>query len=602
MKKDAKITDSGEHKQEGSHLLKSRTRALEPLFYLCFALAVFLLYSNTFYSPFMFDDWAHIEANPHIQITSLSWDALVEAGFDSPLKNRPVSYITLALNYYFDGFALPGYHLVNILIHLVAGIFLYMLLRTTLSLQTYWHKSGDGPWLPFAAVLVWIVHPLHVQSVTYIIQRMNSLAAMFFILSLLLYVKGRLAERGPRQIFLFLGSVFAGVLSLGSKENAATLPFIILLYEWFFLQDLSFTWLRRKVLPILGVGIFLAVIALLFLGAHPIERILSAYGIRDFTPFQRVLTEFRIVVFYISLLILPNPARLNIEHDFPISLSLLNPPATFLSLAALLGIFALAVALSRRERILAFTILWFLGNLVIESSVIGLELIFEHRTYLPSMLAVLALVMVCDRVLTKKWLKVFVTILVVSLFSAWTYQRNLVWQDEVTLRRDAVAKSPAKPRAHAILANALERNHEYVESEKYYKITLSLQPRNADEIHYNLGNVLMAQGKLDEAVEHFREAVVLSPNVAVMRLNLAYALALRGSNREAVAELQELIRLHPEEPRAHNNLGTLLMKQGRFKEAMFHFREALRLMPSYERARMNLELALRSMQKQTWGQ
>jgi tetratricopeptide (TPR) repeat protein len=388
-------------------------------------------------------------------------------------------------------------------------------------------------------------------------------------------------------------------MALGSKENAVTLPLFILLYEWFFLQDLSFAWLRKRFLLILGVGFFLVCVMMLFLGQHPLDAILNSYGIRDFNMEQRVLTEFRVVLFYMGLLLFPHPARLNIDHDFSLSLSLLNPPSTLLSLGVLLGLFGLAIMLARRERIVAFSIFWFLGNLVIESSVIGLEIIFEHRTYLPSMLAVLAIVILCDRVLTNRWLQVFVVILVVSLFATWTYQRNQVWQDEITLRHDAVAKSPAKPRALAILANALERQHVYDEAAYYYNETLSLNPKNADEIHFNLGNVLVAQRKFDEAVLHFREAVLLSPNRAVMRLNLSYALALQGREKEAVQELQELLRQHPEEARAHNNLGSLLMNQGKFKEAALHYSEALKLQPNYKQARKNLEIALKRLQKET---
>ena len=128
---------------------------VEPLLYLCFALVAFLLYSNTFQNPYIFDDWHHIEVNPHIQITSLSWDAILGAGFDSPLRFRPVAYITLALNYYFHGLDLAGYHLVNILIHLAAGIFLYMFLRITLSLQQGRQHLEHAVWLPFAAAMIW---------------------------------------------------------------------------------------------------------------------------------------------------------------------------------------------------------------------------------------------------------------------------------------------------------------------------------------------------------------------------------------------------------------------------------------------------------------
>jgi hypothetical protein len=114
-----------------------------------------------------------------------------------------VAYITLALNYYFHGLDLAGYHLVNILIHLAAGIFLYMFLRITLSLQQGRQHLEHAVWLPFAAAMIWLVHPLHVQSVSYIIQKMNSLAAMFYILSMLLYVKARLARGMGKQSVLF---------------------------------------------------------------------------------------------------------------------------------------------------------------------------------------------------------------------------------------------------------------------------------------------------------------------------------------------------------------------------------------------------------------
>jgi hypothetical protein len=428
----------------------------------------------------MFDDWAHIEGNPHIRITSLDWHSLKKAAFDSPLRNRPVANASLALNYYFHQSTLPGYHLINMIIHILAGIILFFLFKMTLNLPSQRLQFDSSDWLPFMATLIWLVHPLHIQSVTYIIQRMNSMAAMFYILSLLLYVKARQANTRGWKFFLFSGSLLAGLLALGTKENTATLPFFILLYEWFFLQDLKVAWLKKMVLPILTVWIILAVIILFYLGVQPIAAIKASYGIRDFTMYERVLTEFRVVLFYISLLFFPSPGRLNLDHHFTVSSSFFNPPTTIVSILLLISLFVLAVSLARKQRLLSFCILWFLGNLVIESSVLGLEIIFEHRTYLPSMMAVLGVVVVISRLLHKAWLQVAVGTMVVVLFSVWTYQRNTVWQDEVLLRRDSVAKSPNKPRAHAILANALERNKEYPEAALYYKKALSLNPGNAD--------------------------------------------------------------------------------------------------------------------------
>ena len=144
--------------------------------------------------------------------------------------------------------------------------------------------------------------------------------------------------------------------------------------------------MRRQLLPLAGLLILLVIVAWVYLGAQPLEKLSMVSGARDFTIPQRVLTEFRVVIFYISLLVLPHPSRLNLDHDLPLSLSLIDPITTILSLALIAGLIGLAFAVARKERLLSFCILWFFGNLVIESSVIGIELIYEHRIYLPSMM------------------------------------------------------------------------------------------------------------------------------------------------------------------------------------------------------------------------
>jgi Flp pilus assembly protein TadD len=213
------------------------------------------------------------------------------------------------------------------------------------------------------------------------------------------------------------------------------------------------------------------------------------------------------------------------------------------------------------------------------------------------MLAIFALVLLGGRLLPRRWPQAAAALLVVVLFATWTYQRNLVWQDEVTLRRDAVAKSPTKTRALAILANALERSGRYGEAELYYRRTLALPSRFDAFAHHNLGNVLLKLGKVDEAVEQFRTALNMEPGEKLMRLNLAYALALQGNTAAAAAEFQELIRRHPQDPRAYNNLGRLLMGEGKLTEAIPLFREALRLKPDYGQARQNLEKAALQLRK-----
>ncbi|MCP4693868.1 MAG: hypothetical protein GY859_37885, partial [Desulfobacterales bacterium] len=206
----------------------------------------------------------------------------------------------------------------------------------------------------FFTALIWLVHPIQTQSVSYIVQRMNSMAAMFYLLSILLYAKGRTAQtRGgaaPGRGVMHPGVFFAGafcawMLAMGSKEIAASLPFVVLLYEWFFFQDLDPRRLKRG-LPLLVGALALLLFALvMYMGAHPFEKIASGYALREFTLDQRVLTEFRVVIFYISLLIFPHPSRLNLDHDFPLSYSLFDPASTALAIGAVLGLIGLAVHL-----------------------------------------------------------------------------------------------------------------------------------------------------------------------------------------------------------------------------------------------------------------
>lgn len=404
---------------------------------------------------------------------------------DSPLPTRPVANISFALNYYFHRYQLLGYHLANIVIHAATGVFLYLLTRLTLNLPVLRSGYESLRWVPLFTALIWLVHPLQTQSVTYIVQRMNSMAAMFYVLALLLYAKARTADDIKKMWTLFAGSILSGILALGTKEIAATLPLFILLYEWYFHQDLSLSWLKRHILPIVGVLIVLAIIALMYMGGHPLERLLDSYASRDFTLIQRVLTEFRVVVFYISLLLLPHPSRLNLDHEFLLSGSLIDPISTGLSLVTLAGLAALAIYLARRERLLSFCILWYLGNLLIESSVIWLEIIFEHRNYLPSMLVSLMAVSLIRRFIRPEWLGIGALGVIVLFFSVWTYERNNIWQSEMTLWGDCVKKSPNKARPHNNLAVVLSDRGNDDAAIAYYTEALRLNPRDS-EVRRNL--------------------------------------------------------------------------------------------------------------------
>jgi Flp pilus assembly protein TadD len=555
------------------------------------AILVFLIYSNTLEGPFIFDDMNNIVENPHIRLTRLTLKDITRAGLESPSSRRPVANISFALNYYFSGYNVLGYRLVNILIHFMTGVLLYLFAKTTLEVSSLSTRYKFQGWVPFFTALIWLVHPIQSQSVTYIVQRMNSMAGMFYILSLLLYATARRGRDTRKKWVLFAGCILSGILSLGSKQIAATLPFVIFLYEWYFFQNLSWGWLRRQLLPLAAILMFFAAAAYNYLGGHPLEKILLAYEARDFTLTERVLTEFRVVIYYISLLLFPHPSRLNLDYDFPMSHSLIDPLTTVLCLSIITGLIALAFGLAKKERLLSFAILWFFGNLVIESSVIGLEIIFEHRTYLPSMLVSMAAVTLSYRYLKPKWLNLVVLCVVAILFSFWTYERNGIWRDDVTLWKDCVKKSPNKARPHNNLANALFRRGKVDEAVSQYTEALRIKP-NFVNAHNNLGIALGKQGKLDRALSHFSEALRIEPDNPKTHNNLGNALVRRGKVDEAVSQYTEALRIKPNFVDAHINLGIALGKQGKLDRAISHFSEALRIEPDNAKTHNNLGFAL----------
>jgi hypothetical protein len=213
---------------------------------------------------------------------------------------------------------------------------------------------------------------------------MASMAGMFYLLSMVLYIQGRLSPGKIRSIY-FGGMVLAYLLGVFSKENAAILPLFIALYEFYFFQNLDLSARGRKILILLG-GILLGllVFGIILWGKRYIELSIAGYQYRKFTLLERVLTQSRVVLYYLTLLIYPHPSRLNLDYDFPVSKTILDPPTTILSILIITGLIGYSFWVAKKRPVLSFFILWYFGNLVIESSIFPLEMVYEHRLYLPS--------------------------------------------------------------------------------------------------------------------------------------------------------------------------------------------------------------------------
>jgi len=307
------------------------------------AVVVFFIYAKTLTGDFIFDDRQNIKYNPHIRLTHITAESLLDAAFGGPSPRRPVVKLSFALNHYFHGYRVVGFHMVNILIHIVNGVLLYLLVTITWRLPAMHLYRDRYGWIAFFSAFIWLVHPIQTQAVSYVVQRMTSLATMFYVLSLLFYVQARLETGNIKKAAWFCAMVVSGFLALGSKEIAATLPFFIFLYEWYFFQDLSLAWIKKRIPLMAAVLFLLGGISLIYLGGHPFEKISSMYAGNPLTMAERALSQFRIVLVYISLLLWPHPARLNLDYDFQPSHSLLDPATTLLSVAAIIIFLVVAV-------------------------------------------------------------------------------------------------------------------------------------------------------------------------------------------------------------------------------------------------------------------
>jgi len=618
-----------------------------------FVVLTALTYSNTLNAPFYFDDIPNIVKNRNIHLTSLGLEEIADVV--SGLKGfskRPVAHISFALNYYFHKDNVTGYHVVNIAIHILTAIFLYLFTKNTLELDIHQSFKSPNPQIPqslnfsdvfkasaaipnsqsikpaliaFFAALLWLVHPIQTQSVTYIVQRMNSMSAMFYILSFLLYLKGRTIRTTWKTWLCLAGCGVAGIMAFGCKEIAVTLPVFILLYEWYFLQDLRTTWLKRFVPYLAAILILLVVVAFAYYGSNPLMAILSGYDKWDFTLTERFLTEFRVVIHYISLLVFPHPSRLNLNYDFTLSRSIIEPLTTLLSVAGIVGLLGLAIYSARRQRLASFCILWFLGNLIMESSIIPLDIAFEHRLYLPSMLFCVVVAFVVFKCFHKDRVVIGVLSIVVVLLCIWTYQRNSVWADPMAFSRDSVAKTPENPRSQNRLGLSLAKEGKFEQAVSHYEEALRINP-DFTPGHNNLALALVELGRFEEAISHyqtalqnrprypralyglgvaylrqkkpdkafncFSRAVRINPNYAEALNQMGRLLAQQGKVERGISHLSMALSIKPDFGNAHYNLAVALSRKGRSNEAVSHYRQALKSMPEYAEAHNNLGILL----------
>lgn len=411
---------------------------------------------------FMFDDHGSIVDNPPLRNLDGSWQSLLAAatsGSSSPL-GRPLSMATFALNFSFFGDTAFPFKLVNLVIHVTNATLVCVLVRQL------WQRLGCGtdtsrslaPAIGVAAA--WSLHPISLTPVLLVVQRMTSLSALFTLAALVLYLHGRQAM-GKRGLFAIAVGLFvcwpAAVLS---KETGLLLPVYIFLFEWLVLGTFRPIPARTKWLAASVVGAMFAIVCW-----AKWDFVTAGYSVRNFDLSERLMTEARVLWFYIGQLLLPEPAAFALFHDdIAISRGLLAPAETLFAIVAWAAITALAFRWRARSPLFALAVFWFLASHLLESTAFPLEIAYEHRNYLASfgIFLWLASLLLSEREITRWQVPRLIVVASFVLFCGLvTSLRSLQWSDEFQRTQVEVANHPGSARANYQAAvAAMERTFE----------------------------------------------------------------------------------------------------------------------------------------------
>ncbi|MFC1561213.1 tetratricopeptide repeat protein, partial [Candidatus Latescibacterota bacterium] len=566
-----------------------------PLILIC--IIGIIIYSNSFDCSFHFDDFRNISTNKNIHDIHD-----IYAIWNSGHFKRFVGYYTFALNYHFHQENVFGYHFVNLLIHICSTLLVFWLVLLILSTPGLRKKpiSRQKKIIALMCSLLFLTHPVQIQAVTYIYQRLASLATLFYLASLGFYMKARLTKKKHISLISFVISVIMALLGMFTKETVFTLPFAIILFEFSLLSgDTLFNKKKRTVLLYTVLPLLFAII---IFGIYSPNikwilgpRISSRTQDPPLTFGIYLITQFRVIVTYIRLLFLP--INQNLDYDFPASRSFFEP-STLGSFFLLVSIFVIAIRLFPNKRVMSLGIVWFFLTLSIESIIPLHDVIFEYRLYLPMFGFNLFFVSMLHHILWEKHSKVMIILLLltISCYSFLTYERNKIFKNDFTLWSDVVMKSPNKERPYNNLGNYFFHLGKYKEAGLNFQKALKLNP-NFHEAHNDLGSVLFHLGKLDEAILEFKKALNIYPAYSEAHYNLGYVLYYQGKLDEAIVEYQKALNLDPKYIDAHYNLGIIFQNQGKLDEAIVEYQKVIHLDSKYADAHYNLGIVFYSQRK-----
>jgi tetratricopeptide (TPR) repeat protein len=557
------------------------------LAYLLIALAGIIVYANTFGNEFVYDDLALVVKNDYIKswqhIPSIFTTDLFSGAGESSNFYRPIQALSYTFDYSLWRLTPVGYHLSNLLFHILNACLVFALIDFLLKDKK----------VSLITSLLFVVHPVHTQAVTYVSGRADLLAAFFFLLSIILFAK-HFYYPDRRRVYCYIGSLFAFIFAPLSKEPTLVLPLVLILYLFSFHPapgkvKTSWSKLVWRVLPfflLAGLYIALRLSVLNFFGES-----LTTEGI----PLHlRLLTMCKAIFVYLKLLFLP--FGLHMERILPKATSFFNPPV-LASFVLLIAIWTASIVAYRRFRVIFFGSFWFFLNLLPVSNIVPINAILaEHWLYIPSagFFVILALgiakiselkTTISPRLLKRVVFLFFILVLV--FYSGLTIRRNTDWRDELTFYQRTLRYAPYSWRVHYNFGNAYFKKGLYEKAMGEYMEAIMLRPDYV-KAHYNLGDTYYEKGLYNEAINEFKKAIKLKPDHFKAHCNLGNSYYSIGLFDEAIREYKGALLLEPNSDGIHNNLGLVYEKKGLLNEAIDEYKEAIKSNPDSAKTHNNL--------------
>lgn len=548
------------------------------------------IYANTLYNGFVYDDYEIIVDNYLIRELG-NLPILFQQdyfAYSGEMSYRPIVTLTYFIDYALFGLNPFGFHLINILLHAVNGLLLYIFLNMFLEkpkvliTKTYITNS-------LLITFLFVAHPVLTEAVNAISFREDLLAFLFYIATLNLYLFLRSNFLGPRKSrsfrLLYIASCLLYALALLSKEIAITLPLIIYCYEWIYRDkaNVRFTFANPYNLGYLLISLFYLYIRFYYF-YNPIEEDLPTWELTE-----RFITIPWLLLHYLKIMLFP----ISLNVDYVIKPAKLLQSRLYIgSLIAIPLLFITAFSLRKKYKEISFGILFFFIVLMPVYNIIPIANPFAERyLYLPSFGFACILgggICYIAEPLRSKHVMTVLVVSILSLYSLKVLNRNAVWENGISLWSDAIKRAPDSSRAHYNLGFAYHRDGNFVEAIKEYRIAQDLNPSDY-EIYNNLAAAYEKLGLYSESLDSYKKALDLKPIYPEARNNLGLLYARRGKLEDAISQYQDAVEQNPEFVEAHYNLGVAYSQKGLKDAAIKEFKMVLKLRPDYIQAQEAIE-------------